>query len=215
MEPKNLQLERTVFFCDAVIAIAITLLVLDIRLKDASISHFTFRILLDEWKSFAAFVLSFINIANFWRQHHSIFAQVKKMDNRLLSLNIFWLFFIVILPFSTTVVSRYFFDSQAQLLYISNIFIISLLQNSIWRYVATKPDFMKQEFENNDMTETYRILLQLDIFSTLLAVCIAFFYPPVAFILLFTKLPTMILAVIYMRRKGLIKDRRKRSTDGS
>jgi uncharacterized membrane protein len=76
MDEKNLQLERTVFFCDAVVAIAITLLALNIKIPVTL--HLHFQDLVKEWKIFAAFSLSFLNIANFWKTHHSFFAHIKK-----------------------------------------------------------------------------------------------------------------------------------------
>ena len=106
MEEKNLQLERTVFFCDAVVAIAITLLALDLRVEHLSSQHLTFSDIISPWKNFSAFVLSFLNIAGFWKRHHNFFAHIKKVDEKLLWVNIFWLFFIVTLPFSTPTEQR-------------------------------------------------------------------------------------------------------------
>ena len=108
---KNLELDRLVFFSDAVVAIAITLLALDLRFEPgrADISFNDIAIL---WPRFAAFTLSFVLIAVFWKIHHEFFFFIRKIDSTLLWYNIFWLFFIVILPFSTTLVSGYFKSRQ-------------------------------------------------------------------------------------------------------
>ena len=71
MEQKNLSLERLVFFSDAVVAIAITLLALDIRVGPTPTGRLHFSDIAELWKPLLAFVLSFFNIANFWRTHHA------------------------------------------------------------------------------------------------------------------------------------------------
>src|SRR4051812_17594080 len=132
MKEKNISLERVLFFSDAVVAIAITLLALDLKMDHVKHKHLEFSDFLLIWKSGIAFILSFINIASFWRNHHRFFEHIKKMDQRLLSINVLWLFFIVLLPFSTTLVSAYFNDTPAMFAYCLNIFMISALQNFIW-----------------------------------------------------------------------------------
>ena len=88
MQEKNLRLDRTVFFCDAVVAIAITLLAFNLKIEHTENGTLTFADILHQWKTFAAFFLSFINIANFWKAHHSFYAYIKKMDEKLLWYNI-------------------------------------------------------------------------------------------------------------------------------
>src|ERR1700754_5110324 len=102
---KSLELDRLVFFSDAVVAIAITLLALDLRLEKAegdSILHFADIGHL--WPKLASFLLSFILIAVFWKVHHKFFSFIKMIDGKVLWFNIFWLLFIVILPFTTTLI---------------------------------------------------------------------------------------------------------------
>jgi len=88
MDEKNLQLERLVFFSDAVAAIAITLLALDIKIEHTHSGHLLFSDIKDQWKTLAAFFLSFFNIANFWKTHHTFFGHINKIDERLLWFNI-------------------------------------------------------------------------------------------------------------------------------
>jgi uncharacterized membrane protein len=198
MEEKNLQLERTVFFCDAVVAIAITLLALNIKIPVTE--HLRFADLVKEWKTFAAFSLSFLNIANFWKTHHTFFAHIRKIDEKLLWYNVLWLFFIVLLPFTTSLVSQYFFDTAAVFSYSLNTFLITLFQNNIWDYVSLKPSFLKENTLSKSFIYQVRVYCNLDMINALLALIISFFAPALAFILLFTKLPMTILARIYFSR---------------
>src|ERR1700748_2867625 len=95
---KNLELERLVFFSDAVVAIAITLLALELKVAPAG-PHLTFADLAAAWHKFAAFFLSFIIIAVFWVNHHRFFFYIKDVDGRTMVYNMCWLLFIVLLPF--------------------------------------------------------------------------------------------------------------------
>jgi uncharacterized membrane protein len=200
MEEKNLQLERTVFFCDAVVAIAITLLALDIKLKHFD-GHLLFTDITGQWKSFLAFFLSFINIAGFWKTHHSFFSHIKKMDEKLLWYNIFWLFFIVLLPFSTSLVSSHFFDTAAMFTYSLNTFFIALFQNYIWDYVSLKPSYLKAETIKKSDIFQFRLFCNLDMINAIMAVIVSFFSPVIAFILLITKLPIILIIGIFYRKQ--------------
>src|ERR1700759_1579424 len=97
-EKKELGFERFIFFSDAIVAIAITLLALELKIEAPLDHHITFSDLLEPWKKYLAFILSFINIAGFWRTHHLSFSYIKKIDEKMLVMNLAWLFFIVILP---------------------------------------------------------------------------------------------------------------------
>ncbi|MEI9917463.1 MAG: TMEM175 family protein [Bacteroidota bacterium] len=89
--------DRVLLFTDAIVAIAITLLALDLRLELPEEHELTFHDLLEPWRNYIAFTLSFINIAGFWQNHHYIFGSVKKLDERLMAFNTAWLFLIVTL----------------------------------------------------------------------------------------------------------------------
>jgi len=203
MEEKNLQLDRTVFFCDAVVAIAITLLAFNLKVVKDGNTHITFKDIVMQWRVFAAFFLSFFNIANFWRTHHMFFAFIKKMDEKLLWYNIFWLLFIIMLPFSTTLVSSDFFDTPAICTYSANMLMVSIFQNNIWDYAAARPDFLKQENTNPLAVRILRVFCNLEMINALIAIAVSFIWPGIAFIVLFTKLPVILLARIYFTRKGI------------
>lgn len=93
--------ERLTFFSDAVVAIAITLLAIDLPVPSGdTVSEF--------WSSvrhtgthYAAFVISFLAIAAAWNHHHDIFRCAERMDSRLRTLNTAWFFMIILNPFAT------------------------------------------------------------------------------------------------------------------
>lgn len=197
MDEKNLQLERLVFFSDAVVAIAITLLALDIKIEHTESGHLRFADIWAQWRSFAAFGLSFFNIANLWKTHHTFFAYINRIDERLLWWNIGWLLFIVLLPFSTSLVSTYFSDVPAMVLYSLNVLLVTICQNAIWDYSSAAGYLHKEKVSTLFGTQV-RAFCNLDMINSALGLLVAFFNPTIAFILLVTKLPMIVLASLYL-----------------
>jgi uncharacterized membrane protein len=95
-------LDRLVNFSDAVVAIAITLLVLPLVDLPGELATTPFRTVMSEhsW-SLIGFGVSFLVIARLWRVHHQIFERVRDYNRALVWLNFTWLFTIVLLPFPT------------------------------------------------------------------------------------------------------------------
>jgi uncharacterized membrane protein len=93
--------ERLTFFSDAVVAIAMTLLAIDLPVPEGStVSVFWASVEHDEGH-YATFLISFVVIAAAWRDHHELFQYAKRTDARLLLLNTGWLLTIVLNPFAT------------------------------------------------------------------------------------------------------------------
>ena len=105
---RMLQLERLMFFSDAVFAIAITLLVIEIRLpatefgNDAALG----RALLHLIPHYIGFIVSFFVIGRFWLGHHKLMGFVIDWDDGLMWRNTCLLFTIAFLPFPTAVISE-------------------------------------------------------------------------------------------------------------
>ncbi len=108
-EKTRIGLERLVFFSDAVFAIAITVLVLDIHLPaggDSASDSQLFLMLIGLWHKFLAYIISFWVIGLYWISHHRKFLLIHRFDNQLLSLNILFLMVIAFIPFPTAVLSE-------------------------------------------------------------------------------------------------------------
>src|ERR1700761_1489454 len=123
MKEKNLELERLVFFSDAIVAIAITILVFNLKITGDEGRHFAFADLGQAWPKFLAFLLSFFIIALFWKIHHQFYCHIRAIDDTLLWNNVGWLLFLVLLPFSTTLISMHFTDPAAMVVYCANVFL--------------------------------------------------------------------------------------------
>ncbi len=99
---------RVEAFSDAVFAIAITLLMLDLRLPSGS-ENASNQELFDElirlWPQYLAFVTSFAFIGVIWINHHRVFTLIRRIDAPLLLLNLLLLFGVTVLPFPTSVLA--------------------------------------------------------------------------------------------------------------
>ena len=136
---KQFQLERIILFSDAVFAIAITLLIIEIK-----IPHFEGPVtqqqlghaLLEKLPDFIGFIISFAVIGQFWTNHHRMFGYVTDYTPGLLWLNLLLLFWIVLMPFSTYLNMQYGNLDITWLWYSINLTLISLSSYFIWRYIG-------------------------------------------------------------------------------
>ena len=189
---KNLKLERLVFFCDAVLAIAITLLIFNLKL-DHFPKKLTFADLGYTWQKFIAFAVSFINLAIFWTNHHTFYSFIKKINITMLRYNLCWLFFIVTIPFSASLVSSYLSNTPAVFIYCLNFFLVTFFQNQIWDYAAKRPEFLNEEI-TPEVVHDYKLSCNVAMINPLIAIGLSFFYPQIAFFLLFLRLPFLYIA---------------------
>jgi uncharacterized membrane protein len=97
-------LDRIVFFSDAVIAIAITILVLDIKAPEVTTAELADlgRRMLMMWPEYLGYFVSFWVIALYWVAHHRCFRYIRKYDRSLIYLNFLFLMFIAFMPFPTS-----------------------------------------------------------------------------------------------------------------
>jgi uncharacterized membrane protein len=102
--------DRIINLSDGVFAIAITLLVLDIRVPDIPEDLVASDLpgeLLSLWPKYLGYFLSFVSISTFWTIHHSIFRPIKAYDRLLLYLNFLFLMFVAFVPFPTSLLGEY------------------------------------------------------------------------------------------------------------
>jgi uncharacterized membrane protein len=127
VDPSWPPIERLVSFSDAVIAIALTLLILPL-VEDATTEHLTsVDALVDaSGRQFFVFLLSFVVICRFWLIHHGLFREVALFNPLLFWLNALWLLSIVVLPFSTEIIG----SSDSSRALVTGIYIGTMLATS-------------------------------------------------------------------------------------
>ncbi len=125
--------ERLVFFSDAVFAIALTLLVIDLKVPQDG-SSTALDVLISQWQGFFAYALSFAIISINWMAHHRKFRVITKHDGGLMVLDLVLLFFVAFVPFPTSLLSEYGSQPAAVVLYAFVVGLLSLLQYAVWSY---------------------------------------------------------------------------------
>jgi uncharacterized membrane protein len=130
-------------FTDGVLAIAITLLVLELRVPEVEAGGSLWRALGREWPSYAAYVVSFATIGIMWINHHAIFDRVIAVDRGLLGWNLLLLGVVAALPFTTAVLAAYLDDGDqgrtAAAVYCLSYAAAGLGFNGIWWWLARRP----------------------------------------------------------------------------
>ena len=91
-------------FSDGVMAVAITLLVLDLHVPDVKAG--LFEALLRQWPIYLGYVTSFLVIGILWLHHHHIFKYIKRTDHVVLFLNLLMLMCVALIPFVTALLTR-------------------------------------------------------------------------------------------------------------
>jgi uncharacterized membrane protein len=120
--------ERLVFFTDAVVAIALTLLVLPLvdlvpeaRRSGLDLVH----LLRENLAELGSFLLSFLVIFRFWWAHHQLFRHVSRLSRSLVAWNLLWLLSVVFLPWPTAIITAYDPSPGTVLLYVGTLVVSS------------------------------------------------------------------------------------------
>jgi uncharacterized membrane protein len=128
---------RTVSFSDAVIAI--TLLALELRVPQVSESLAAAELpsaLLELWPNFYSFFLSFWIIGFYWLAHHRMFRQVRAYDRGMLLINLLFLMWIVLMPFSSSLIGEYENQQLPVIIYAVHNILASLTLTWLWRHAS-------------------------------------------------------------------------------
>jgi len=105
--------DRLEAFSDGVIAIIITIMVLELHAPD----HATWAALTPLWPAFLSYVLSFVYLGIYWNNHHHLLQAIKHVDGRVLWANMHLLFWLSLIPFGTAWMGENRFAAQPVALY--------------------------------------------------------------------------------------------------
>ena len=124
-------------FSDGVFAIAITLLILNIKIPPAGSGNLYVE-LVGQWPSYCSFLVSFAFIGIMWINHHRLFTHIARSDDVLMILNL--LLGVVVVPFPTAVLAMHWGQSgqrTALILYNSTYVFIAMIFNLLWRHASS------------------------------------------------------------------------------
>lgn len=156
---KKFQLERMILFSDAVFAIAITLLVLEIKVPHVSdnTDQSLLKILLSMMPKFVGFFISFFVIGQYWIVHHKLFGFVENYNGGLLWLNLIFLLSIVLMPFSTALYSENVKSTFSFVTYCGNIFASGFIAFIIWRYIGSRKRNLSELSQHKELLSYFSI----------------------------------------------------------
>jgi uncharacterized membrane protein len=135
-------------FSDGVLAIVITLLILDVKVPIDAEGHLG-RALAHQWPQYAAYLVSFFVIGIIWLNHHAVVQLLARTDHNLLVLNLLLLLPVSVLPWPTAVLAEYLRDGTtsdqrvAVVLYGLANCAMAVAFNILWHYMLRHPELRK------------------------------------------------------------------------
>jgi len=138
-------LERVVFFSDAVFAIAMTLLAVSLRLPSTTTDRGVARALRDALPSIYSYALSFAIIGLYWLAHHRMFHYICRLDWVLLCLNLAMLGLVAFVPFPTSVLGDHGTTTAAVVFYAATMVLLGGLASTLWGYASYKDRLIDSE----------------------------------------------------------------------
>jgi uncharacterized membrane protein len=163
--PAEKETGRIEAFSDGVFAIAVTLLVLELKvpqLGEEAGGLELWSALLARWPSYLAYLVSFVTILIVWVNHHRLFGLIQRSDSRFMFLNGLLLLVVTTIPFPTALLAEYLEKPAAWVacaVYSGTFFLLALSFNAFWRYAAHRDRLMAQPLSAEQRTQIGRSLL--------------------------------------------------------
>lgn len=188
---------------DGVFAIVMTLLVLELSIpviSGTAVDTTLSQRLLEMWPKYLSYVVSFLVLSLWWLFHHGVFANIKRTDGRLMWLNLFFLMFVSLVPFSSSLVAVYWRETMPALIYGCNMMLCYVLMNAIALY-ATEKRLIEKEFDPAFAKGERRAQIRLFLIIVL-AVVISVFSPTIS-LLMWGLMSVFYIMVALLGREGL------------
>ncbi|MBS1947012.1 MAG: DUF1211 domain-containing protein [Bacteroidetes bacterium] len=188
---EEFQIERIAFFSDAVFAIAITILIVEIKVPEIHNNsseppdlQLINSLLNETLQKFIGFINSFFVIGLYWMVHHRLFNHIIHYNRKLMAINLGFLLSIVIMPFSTAFLSDYFLIRAHTPLafYTLNICFVGYMSYRLWKLVSNPKNHLSHGLENKILLHynTIRAFLIPSVFVLIFG--ISFLSPLVAYL---------------------------------
>ena len=182
-------LDRIVFFSDAVMAIAITLLVIDIKAPEGMAD--VGPKVVELWPKYLGYFVSFWVIALYWVAHHRCFRYIRSYDRRLIYLNFLFLMFIAFMPFPTSLLFSSPTQSASVMLYAGTAAGMGLSLFLLWTY-ASRHRFLSGPIPR-PVARSFQFYLLLPSLVFIVSAVTAVFSPSLAMYLWFLLIPVYFL----------------------
>lgn len=179
-DPDRLRLERLLLFCDAVFAIAITLLVLEIKvpLLHGPSERQLADSLLHLLPKLLGYVVSFLVVGTYWVKHHKLFSLVESYAEPLLWKNLRLLLCVAFIPFPTAFFSEYLAYQTSLILYAASLALLGFSSHALGRFVIHAA-LLDPSASESEVRRLNRSTLGVPVIC-LLAIGLSFFSLPAA-----------------------------------
>jgi uncharacterized membrane protein len=202
------RLDRITAFTDGVFAVAITLLVLDLKvpaIPSGRVGAALPGALRDLLPNFFSYTLSFVVIALYWMSHHRIFAFIIRYDRTLVRLNLLFLFAMSLIPFTTSLDSAYGSQRLAFVVYAANLAATGFLLTLLWWYATARHRLVGADL--HPRTVWYQTLRALVVpVTALIGIGISLFSPNDANYGWFAAIPLFLLVGRRYRREEAMEE---------
>ena len=183
MEP-NYEYDKKRFetFIDAVFAIILTILVLELRIPEGehSIEQSTQQQVLSLIPSFISYIGSFLLIVGIWLDHHVLFLNLIKISKRYIVLNMLFILMLSVVPFTTAFAGHHYHDSFAVALLFFNYFLMNFSFAILYWYGMRKKLMIPGFVSDNKFNAIYS---NIGIFGLILAIPLAYVNTYISFFL--------------------------------
>ena len=182
----SLTTQRLEALSDGVIAIAATLLVLEIGRVEVHGDGDLFDAIIDLWPSYLAYVVSFIVIGLIWVAHHAMFERISSVDRPLLFLNLALLLGVGFIPWPTSVLADYIGDggvnaSIATALYSFTMTLIGIVFVGMWLHLVRHPEHTIESVTQAQLRRSLRLAYVSPIVYAI-TIGLAFISPPICLV---------------------------------
>jgi uncharacterized membrane protein len=178
-EQERRQVDRIAFFSDAVFAIAMTLLIVDIQLPALPENPTAGQLWDAIWSlesQFISYVTSFLVIAIYWNSHHRLFRYIERYDQVFVWLNILLLMGIAFIPFPTSVFGDYSGNRSAVVFYAATMVYVSAMWAAVWWYASANGRLIDDELSTATVSRIQgAVLAPAVVFA--LSIAAAYFEP--------------------------------------
>ena len=173
---REFQLERMILFSDAVFAIVMTLMAIEIKLpglEDGVSAAMLPAALLHLMPVIISYAISFLFIGGIWYEHLKIFSLLRDYNKGLVVRNLLLLFFIGFFPFSTSLITHIYGGITAFFIYFVVIFLCLFAQYFLYKYViVSQPEITVKINRNEHLTELKK--RRISLFGFLIAAVLTF-----------------------------------------
>ncbi len=178
---KGLNLDRVKAFSDGVFAVAITILVFELKVPEV-VGGSVFEALLEMVPEILIYIASFGIVGIFWIAHHTMFSYFVVANRTLLWLNLVFLMYVCSVPFVAAFLNAYPTDASAVMLYGFHLLLTSLFFALIWYYGSYKGRLISPDM-SPELRSLAKVVVFLPSLIYFLAMLVALFSPSISKIL--------------------------------